>query len=73
MPPYFAEIPGYKLTATQLANGVMTKTEVDYQYLDITRVDQLHQSNILSSVEYASQALRESVKTDMVNKGLTCK
>ena len=71
--PFLAQqIPGYKMSLQQIANGSVTRTEVDYNLLDYNAIPMDNLTNYRFDVPFQSTATINEVRVGLTEQGYTC-
>ena len=66
------ETPGYSIETSSTANTTLkVKVVVDYKELDLTKLNELQQTNKYTKVDYSKNATYEKIKNEAVEEGFT--
>jgi len=63
---------GYQISVEPLNNGVEVNVQVDYEKLDLTKLNPKQQEHVTTSVEYPIDSSYEKIKTESTAVQLTC-
>ena len=69
---YMNPIPGYAISVQPLNDGLEVNVEVNYNQLDLTKLNLQQQQHFSTKVDYPLDTAKEKIEQDMVNDSYTC-